>query len=140
MSRQIDITKPLSDEDREYLKSRNRLDELAFVEAQESGEELTPERMAELEQKALEEQMGQRTPLQMDPSFQREDQDEDSDAPEEFTDGDDADDIAYVQQCSYDELKAQLGARGLPKGGTKEELQRRLLDALKQEGDEESGS
>lgn len=136
MSRQVDITKPLTPEDRIYLEARNRQDELAYVDAMESGEDLSPERQAELEQRALEEQMGKRVPLQVDPSFQRDEQADDDEEAEEFSDEDDPDDVAYVNQCSVADLKEQLKARELPTDGNKPELQRRLLDALKKESNE----
>lgn len=39
MSRQIDLTKPLSDEDREYLLARNRKRDVALADANAKGQE-----------------------------------------------------------------------------------------------------
>jgi hypothetical protein len=39
MSRQIDLSQPLSDEDRAYLKARGRLNEIAMADAMASGED-----------------------------------------------------------------------------------------------------
>lgn len=43
MSKQIDLTKPLSDEDRQYLEDRARHYEIAANDAEHAGAELPPE-------------------------------------------------------------------------------------------------
>lgn len=130
MSRDIDLSKPLSDEDRAYLKQRSRHAELAFADSQ--GKELSDEERQELEQKAIAETKGKRVPLQMDPDVvrQREGDDEDE---VEADEGDDPDDVAFVNSLSGDELREHLESRGLPQKGNKTEMKRRLLDALKNE-------
>jgi hypothetical protein len=136
MSREIDLSKPLSDADRNYLEQRSRFAELQYADSVHSGEKLTDEQLMELEQKAIEEAKGKRVPLQMDPDAVRtENDDDDEDAGEQAPaeEGDDPDDVAYVSRATVNDLKEQLANRELPTSGNKPELQRRMLDALKAE-------
>lgn len=135
MSREIDLSKPLSDEDRDYLEQRGRSAEIAYADAVHSGEDQpSDEELMELEQKAIEEQRGKRVPLQMDPDAVRfEDDDEDTGEQAPAEEGDDPDDVAYVNRATVADLKEQLAARDLPTDGLKPVLQRRMLDALKAE-------
>lgn len=139
MSREIDLSKPLSDEDRSYLEQRSRHAEIAYADAVHSGDQLSEEERTQLEQDAIAEQKGKRVPLQMDPEAVRSEADEDEDDTGEqaqVEEGDDPDDVAYVNRATIADLKEQLSARGLPVGGNKPDLQRRMLDALKQESEE----
>lgn len=135
MSREIDLSKPLSDEDRNYLEQRSRVAEIEYADAVHNGEELTDEDIQRLEAKAVEEAKGKRIPLQMDPDAVRDVQGDEEDTGEEASaeEGDDPDDVQYVNRATVADLKEQLAARDLPTDGNKPVLQRRMLDALKAE-------
>lgn len=140
MSKQIDLTKPLSDDDRAYLEQRSRFAEIEYSDSLQSGEtEMSDEERMELEQRAIAEAKGKRVPLQMDPDAVREEDDADEDSGEEaeVQEGDDPDDVAYVNTLKVADLQEQLQGRGLSTSGLKPELQRRLLDALKSESQEQ---
>ena len=141
MSRTIDLSTPLTDDDRAYLEQRGRHAEIQYADAVHGdAQELTPEEEAELEQKVIAEQKGKRVPLQMDPDFVPDEyQDEEEDTGEEASaqSGDDPDDVAYVNKATVEDLKEQLADRNLPTDGRKPVLQRRMLDALKQESQQQ---
>jgi hypothetical protein len=142
MSRQIDITKPLSDEDRYYLEVRGRHDEIAFADTQGASAEMTPEEQGEAEQQAIIEAKGKRTPALVDNSVVPEqiEQREDLETAqlEVSSQQFDPDDVAYVGSLKVDELQEALRGRGKLSSGNKPELQNRLLEALKAEDAEDA--
>jgi len=138
MSREVDLTQPLSDEDRNYLEARGRHGEVAYADSR-SQAELSDDERYEIEQRMIAEQKGKRIPLQMDPDAVRDnvyEEDEEEPEPIEQQEGDDPDDVAYVEKATVADLREQLSARSLSTSGNKPELQRRMLDALKRETQE----
>jgi hypothetical protein len=142
MSREIDLSKPLNDEDRKYLADRGRHAEIKFADSKQ-GQDLSEEEWLELQRKAEVEAMGRRVPIQMDPTVTREqNEDQFEDDGTDDTDGEsrelgpdeyDPDDVQFVNSCEYPELQAHLKNRELSAQGDKSTLQKRLLDALKAE-------
>jgi hypothetical protein len=144
MSRQIDHSKPLSDEDREYLKVRGRENEIIQNDINHGNlREMTDEERAEAEQQAVIEARGQRTPSLMDNSLIEEQHEQRTQTEldqlathSQLANGDyDEDDVAFVQQMSDDEMREWLRAKDLDESGTRAQMGYRILDVLAQDGE-----
>ena len=114
MSRKIDFSQPLSEEDEAYLADRPWL----RIDAEMSGFDLSEET-----------------------DFAVDDGDDPDEDPEGFEDGDDqsddeddeesdedggSDEVAPYSEWDYADLKTEAGERGLSKSGSKEQLIERL--------------
>lgn len=60
MSRQIDLTKPLSDEDREYLDTRSRQDLIALNDEQFGDSDEAEDEYSDMTNEALRAELGER--------------------------------------------------------------------------------
>lgn len=123
MSREIDQTKPLSAEDREYLLQRGHEQTVQYLD------QLHDSRASEEEQRELDTpgNEGPAMPEFQDPSLASQTALHAEDVEPDADDADDAD----AEGDRYDEmnkpaLKAEAERRELPVGGTAEELRERL--------------
>lgn len=136
MSREIDLTEPLSDADRQYLVDRSRFDLIAAADAMAAGQEYSDSMFTQGDPAV---QVGEALPPNTGSAHSVYD-------PPEYGGGtqvslDDEDD----EEPDYDswkkpELEAEAHNRGLDKSGTKAEIAERLRedDAGDVEDDEES--
>jgi hypothetical protein len=144
MSKNIDMSKPLSSEDRHYLFVRERHGEILANDLRHGKvREMTEEEQAEAEQKAFVESAGKRTPALMDNSMLEEQHKQrqadelaqlDTYADQTYADYD-PDDVAYIQTLNDDELREKLKERELDTSGTRPEMQKRLLDSMTADSD-----
>lgn len=114
MSRQIDYDKPLSDDDRQYLKDRGQGHVIKWMDEQFGN--------------------GKSDGEDSDEQVQQNQGDESTDTSSSGYGGEhsgyDPDDVAYVETLTVEELKGDLGKAGLSTSGLKADLQKRLLDHL----------
>jgi hypothetical protein len=145
VSRKVDLTKPLSDEDRQYLTDRGRLNDIAVADANARGEDSAP--VAQTTPAGVSGvSVGGGSPLATDPSHGRfapaepalqtgdglkEGDDKDLAAAEAISNGDyDAKGVTVAH------LQAEIDRRNedrdeddeLPRSGTKQELIDRLTE------------
>ena len=116
MSRNIDLSRPLLEEEKEYLRERAREGEVTVNERQFAG-------VTEAQARALREDAAsdEKDEAQRRVEFAKEQEEieEDSFDPE---------DEAKVAPLTVKQLRAALTKQGLETGGDKEELQLRLLE------------
>lgn len=148
MSRQIDLSKELSDVDREYLLSRDRYDEVAF-NAVATGTKLPDDVREQIREKGIDmndverrvrlsrgepetaaegsgTSEGTRAPDGDDSSGDDETGGQ-NDGPEKFSD-------EWFEKATIAELKPELQERELPVTGKRDELADRLYENLVDEG------
>lgn len=118
MSRNIDLSVPLLEEEKEYLRERAREGEVTVNERQFAG-------VTEKQARALREQADSddkdEAQRRVDFIREQEELEEDSFDPE---------DVDKVEPLTVKELRQALTKRGLETSGNKEELQVRLLEHL----------
>lgn len=128
MSRRIDLKKPLSDEDREYLHRRGRTWDIEMNDAQfKDAVKVTDGNGGEVNV----------APEVRDPDAHVLPEGETQGNADPDTGGEDEDDRvseADVKALKADELREELSERDLSTDGNKEELQKRLLDHLRENG------
>lgn len=146
MSRKIDLGKPLSDGDRQYLLDRNRSVEVVDNDLTHGKlRDMTDEEIAEAQAQEFVDSAGKRTPSLMDNDLieaQRKQREDDEMAQletyaSEKYEAYDLDDVAFVQTLTDDELREKLAERELDVSGTRPEMQKRLLDAMTESDDED---
>lgn len=116
MSRQIDLSKPLSDEDRAYLESRNRLTDIALAEG---GDASSLTAGPSLSSTATPEELLEQTPNLGDVGTVQ----------KNYTEGDGtAPDPTEYDDMTVQQLKDELERRDLPVSGNKSELIARLVE------------
>lgn len=148
MGRQIDHNKPLSDVDRKYLAARGREGEIMHNDVLHgNAEEMSDDEIAEAELDAMVAAKGKRTPALVDNSMieaqieQRRQSEFDqlsTHADMTYAGGYDEDDVNFVASLTDEELRDHLSSRELDDSGTRPEMQKRLLDAITAENDDES--
>jgi len=117
MSKRIDFSKPLSEEDEAYVAERPWL----RVDAELSGFDISDETDFSLE----EEDGDDENPDGFEDGDGDEDADESEDESEDEGDGE-TDEVAPYAEWEYQALKEEAGNRGLAKTGSKEQLIERL--------------
>jgi hypothetical protein len=137
VSRQIDLTEPLSDEDRLYLRDRSRFDLIAAADAIAAGEEYSDSMFTQGNPAV---QSGEELPPNTGTASSHYD-------PPEYGGGTrvELDDSEDDEEPDYDswkksELEAEAHNRGLEKSGTKADIAERLRqhDAGDEPEDDES--
>jgi len=116
MGRNIDLTQPLSDEDRQWLEDRGDYTALrrAAEAAGESDEE--PDEADEADEDSQDSE-----------DEDSDDDSDDDDSEDDESDEDDEDAVAY-EDLTNAQLAELLEARDLPKSGTKAEMVARLIE------------
>lgn len=121
MSRQVDLTRPITDEEREYLASRAREDEIV-VNDRQFGHLKDAQRRKLQQQAELDDQEEQEFQAQFD-----------YDEEEAF----DPELVAQVAPLNVKELKARIEKLGEKPKGNRDDLQVQLLELLEGQGEVE---
>lgn len=116
MARKIDLTKPLSTEDRHYLVVRDRWRDLAQADGHHDPRRAKKE--AEQNFSASQRSMPPTSPTAPPPAPQ----------PVNPEDPEEEEELEPYEDWEYPDLQAELKARGLPAGGKQEELVKRLYE------------
>lgn len=130
MSRNIDFSKPLSEDDVEYVNQRPWL----LEDARLRGEDIiTDDDFRVDDDETTDDQSGATEDSTDQEQSETEDaaDDESDDAEDDAEDGDEADDedeVLPYDQWDYADLKEEAGNRGLSKAGSKEQLIQRLTE------------